>query len=372
MKPLAIALTGINAVDSPGPGVGVARALKEATDLPVTIHGLAYDALEPGVFLDGIIDRSFLLPYPSGDPRSYLDRLYGIRDQYGLDVIIPNLDAELPVFIRYAQELADEGIRTLMPTADQFRLRSKDRLPALAEAIGIKVPPTVVVTNAADAAAAVAGIGGICWVKGCFYDAHRVVVPAQAPVAFETLAADWGLPVIVQGSVEGQHLNVVGVGTGDGGNLGLVAVKKVWTTKAGKMWTGITVRHEGMLAAAARFIAHTKWRGPFELECIVTEDDIYLIEINPRFPAWTYLAAAVGINLPERMIRHLGGEDLEPAPAYPAGRLFVRYSYELVTTMETPQSLIATGTACAPPSPAGVAPLQGFAIPAHQLLEIMP
>ena len=41
MKDLAIGISGINAVDNPGPGVGVARSLKEAADLRARIIGLA-------------------------------------------------------------------------------------------------------------------------------------------------------------------------------------------------------------------------------------------------------------------------------------------------------------------------------------------
>lgn len=338
-----IAVTGINAVDNPGPGIGVARCLRAVPGLEPRILGLAYDAMEPGVFLDWVVDRSFLLPYPSGDPESFIARLVAIRERHGLDIVIPNLDAELPVFIRYADELRRAGIATLLPSAEQFRLRGKDRLPDLAARTGMEVPPTFVVGSATEACAALARIGGAGWVKGCFYEAHRVATEAQAAEAFHHLAADWGLPVLVQGSIEGEHLNVVGLGDGTGGHCGLVGIRKVWTTKQGKMWTGVTVRHEAMLDAARRFVRSTCWRGPFELECIVSGDRIFLIEINPRFPAWTYLSAGVGVNLPERLVQLLLGREPDREDAYEPGRLFVRYSFELVGSMETVRDLITTG-----------------------------
>lgn len=58
-----IAVTGINAADNPGPGVGIARSLKEDADLQVKIVGLAYDAMEPGIYIDWLMDRSFVVPY---------------------------------------------------------------------------------------------------------------------------------------------------------------------------------------------------------------------------------------------------------------------------------------------------------------------
>ena len=70
-----VALSGINAVDNPGPGIGVARSLNEDTDLRAQIIGLAYDAMEPGIYMDWVVDRSYIMPYPSGDGDAYFDRL---------------------------------------------------------------------------------------------------------------------------------------------------------------------------------------------------------------------------------------------------------------------------------------------------------
>jgi len=46
------------------------------------------------------------LPYPSSSGEGYLDRLLYIKSAHGLDVVVPNLDAELPFYIKYASQLA--------------------------------------------------------------------------------------------------------------------------------------------------------------------------------------------------------------------------------------------------------------------------
>lgn len=56
MTALTIAISGINATDNPGPGTGVARSLREADDLDVRIIGLAYDAMEPGIYMDWLVE----------------------------------------------------------------------------------------------------------------------------------------------------------------------------------------------------------------------------------------------------------------------------------------------------------------------------
>jgi carbamoyl-phosphate synthase large subunit len=245
--------------------------------------------------------------------------------------------------VKHADDLARNGIRTFLPTMEQFRLRSKDRLIEVAERMGIKLPRTRVVTSLEQFHQAIEEIGLPVMVKGCFYKAYRAYTPAEATHHFHDLVAEWGFPIIVQEVVAGEELNVIGLGDGEGESLGLVAIKKVSVTQLGKIWTGVTIKHDAMLNAAKRFIKEYRWRGPFELECIVRGDDVYLIEINPRFPAWVYFSTGVGVNLPARLARRAMGQDIPPAPDYPAGKLFVRYTYELVTDMDRFQKAITRG-----------------------------
>ena len=78
---------------------------------------------------------------------------------------------------------------------------------------------------------------------------------------------------------------------------------------------------------------------------MVDGDTVHLVEINPRFPAWSYLATGVGVNLPARLVRRAQGlpEPEAEGPDYEAGKLFVRYTYELVTEMDRFQKMITTG-----------------------------
>ncbi len=341
MEQLIVGVTGINAIDNPGPGVGVARSLKEADDLDVKIVGLAYDAMDPGIYMDWLIDKAYLLPYPSGKHEAYLERLYYIKNSYGLDFILPNLDAELPLYIRYQEELAEHGIGTFIPSREQFRLRGKDRLAEVAKTIGIDFPASEVVTSYEELHKAVEKLGLPLMVKGAFYKAYRAYTTQEAVGHYNSIVAEWGYPIIVQKVVTGEEMNVVGMGDGEGNSLGLVGIKKMWITSLGKIWTGITIKNEQMLDAAARFVEAYRWKGGFELECIVSGDTVYLIEINPRLPAWSYFATGVGINLPANLLRKAYKQPLPEQFDYPAGKLYVRYTYEMVTDL-TPFSNITT------------------------------
>ena len=343
MKKLTIGVSGINAIDNPGPGIGVARSLKEDADLDVTIVGLAYDAMDPGIYMDWVVDKSFIMPYPSGSGEAFIERLLYIKESFGLDCVIPNLDAELPVYIKCAQRLAEHGIRTFLPGMEQFKLRGKDHLGDIAAKIDISLPRTEIVNSVEGLLGAVEEIGLPVMVKGSFYKAYRCFTTAEAISHYHDLVAEWGYPIIVQEVVTGDEMNVVGLGDGEGQSLGLVGIKKLSVTSLGKIWTGVTVKNQGMLEAVDQFIRAFQWRGPFELECIVNGNKVYLIEINPRFPAWCYFATGVGVNLPSRLVRRACGLPVPPVPDYDAGKLFVRYTYELVTDMAAFQKAITRG-----------------------------
>ncbi|MEZ5148228.1 MAG: hypothetical protein R2759_14490 [Bacteroidales bacterium] len=52
------------------------------------------------------------------------------------------------------------------------------------------------------------------------------------------------------------------------------------------------------------FVGSTKWRGGFELELIKDfSNTFYLLEVNPRMPAWIYLSVGVEQNIPEALVR---------------------------------------------------------------------
>jgi carbamoyl-phosphate synthase large subunit len=345
MKKLFVGVSGLNAADNPGPGVGVARSLREDADLNVEIVGLAYDAMEPGIYMDWIVDKSYIMPYPVVGGEAYINRLLHIKQTRGLDFIIPNLDAELPLYIQYADVLKEHGIQVFLPNMEQFRVRGKDRLQELAEKIQVRAPRTKVVNSQDSLNAAVEELGLPVMVKGIYYKAYRASTLGEVHQHFGGVVAEWGYPVILQEVVSGDELNVVGLGDGEGGTLGLVGLKKISITSLGKIWTGVTIKHEAMLQAAKKFVAEYKWRGPFELECMVKGDDVWLIEINPRFPAWSYFATGVGINLPSRMLRRSLGMPVPESLDYEAGKLFVRYSFELVTDMGMFQKAVTRGEA---------------------------
>jgi len=341
---IKVAVSGINAAENPGPGVGIIRSLKESA-LDVRTIGLAYDAMEPGIYLDNLIDKSYILPYPSGDVKSFIERIKYIHSIEKLDIIISALDAELPVYMDIEDNLLNDGIKMLIPTKKMFSLRNKTNLKPIAESIGLKTPDYFSCTSTGDLHQIIQKIGMPCMIKGPFYEAFKANSIAEAEGFFHKLAAKWGYPIVVQEFVDGQEYDVIGCGDGMGNDLGLFAIKKMTTTSLGKVWNAVSIVNEKLIETSKTLLSHLKWRGGFELEVLIDlkTEDIFLIEINPRFPAWVYMASACGINLPERMVCFLLDQKYENHSNYQNGKIMIRYTNEIMKDISDLEKITSYG-----------------------------
>ena len=340
-----IAVTGLNAIDSPGPGLAVIKALREATSFTVRIVGLAYESMEPGIYLRDYVDKTYQVPYPSAGSEVLMERLRYIQEQEQVDVLFPNFDAELFNYIKLADRLRqDLKIRTVLPTAKQFEDRQKINLFAFGEEHGVPVPTTMPAYSLTESQSVAAQLGYPAVVKGQFYDAKVAATPEQVAQAFSRLAAEWGTPVLLQRFVKGTEVNVCGIGDGKGETLGAVPMKKLYVTEKGKAWSGVTLDDAHLLELTRRVVKATEWRGPFELEFMKTEEGEYnLLEINPRFPAWCYLTVGAGQNQIEKMVHLALGEAVTPFTNYEVGKMFIRYATDMVIDLKAFEMISTAG-----------------------------
>ncbi len=81
-----------------------------------------------------------------------------------------------------------------------------------------------------------------------------------------------------------------------------------------------------------------------ELELMKNKDGkFYLLEINPRIPAWVYLAVGVGQNIPEIIVNLALGNDVDPVTEFKAGKMFIRYSWEMIVDLKDFEKISTTG-----------------------------
>lgn len=340
---LTVAVSGIHAGENPMPGYGVCRSLRRAFP-EIELIGLVYDVLESGIYAEDGPDAVYEIPYPSAGSEALLARFDYISSRHHIDMLIPTLDAELLPLLNLQGEFLKRGIQMLLPELASFHARQKTALPELAKRCKFHTPRSLPVTDVPGLLRAAHELVYPVFVKGPFYEAYKEATPASATARFHSLAAKWGLPIIVQQAIKGSEFNVIAVGDGTGGVCGFCAVRKTILSDKGKGYGAIVIRDEHLNEIALRIIRELKWRGPLELEFLQDEksEQYYLIEINPRFPAWVDFPSTFGHNLPALVVDILRGQPRQ-LPPYPVGKFFLRHCVDLTCDVAQMGQLSTTG-----------------------------
>ncbi|MBK9333295.1 MAG: ATP-grasp domain-containing protein [Ignavibacteria bacterium] len=342
---ITIAVTGLNAIDSPGPGISVIRALRKSNYYNPRIIGLSYDTMEPGIYMHDLVDKSFQIPFPSVGIDNLLYRLKEINDKEKIDVIIPNFDAELFNFIKLEKRLLEEcNIKMFLPSMKQFEERQKANLYEFGKKYNLKVPKNKTIYSLKDINDIEFEFSFPVVVKGKYYDARVAYNKDQIAEHFNRISIKWGLPIIIQEYVFGSEVNVTAIGDGTGKTIGAVPMRKQYITDKGKAWSGISLDDDKLLKITTDLIKSTKWKGSMELEFIKTSNDEYfLLEINPRFPAWVYLAVGCGQNHPDALLKMALGKKVNAFPKHETGKMFIRYSYDMIINLKEFEKISTSG-----------------------------
>ncbi|MBI3813923.1 MAG: ATP-grasp domain-containing protein [Nitrospinae bacterium] len=340
-----VGVTGLNSTDSPAPGISVMRCIKEVRAWRGKGIGFGYDSLDAGLYVKDYFRHVYLLPYPSEGGVYLLKNILKAHEKTPLDIIIPTLDSEIYNFLSIEDDLNKYSIRTFLPTKEQLDEASKVNLNKLGDKVSIPVPRNYILTKIDKLGIASEEIGFPMFVKGLFYEAYKANNLSEASDFIFRLTKKWGMPVILQEYIEGEEYNIAAVGDGKGDYIGAVCMKKLFITDKGKAWSGVTIRDNALFELTERFFSATHWRGPLELELIKDKHskEYLLLEVNPRFPAWIYLAKAAGINLPWLTVKLASGEKIKKTTNYKIGIIFNRYVEEVILNIESLDAINTKG-----------------------------
>ncbi len=341
---LTIAVTGLNAIDSPGPGIGVIRSLRDCKDFDLRIIGLSYEALEPGVYMHDVVDKSYQIPYPSAGSAQLLARLQYIHKKESLHVIIPTFDAELVNFIKLVPTLKSHGIECFMPSMEQLTSLDKMHLLDFGKQNGFNIPKTKFISSINKIEELEEDFDYPMVIKGKYYEAYIAQNKGQIETYFHKLNAKWGLPIIIQEFIKGTEIVIAGLGDDNGQLMGAIPLRKLYITDKGKGWSGVVLEDDDLIELTKKIVETSKWKGGLEVELMRSEEGkFFIMEINPRFPAWIYTTAAAGQNLPAALIKLALGQKITPFTSYESGKMFIRYSWDLITDISEFQQITTTG-----------------------------
>jgi len=287
-------------------GIGAVRALQETTTHDIV--GVDMDPEAAGLYLAGA-GRS--IPPASDDGWAVMMR--DVIEQYGVDVVVPTVDEELPLLDALPDDVPVVAPRDDVIAVSLDKYATAQRL----EAAGHAVPGTWLASETASIPESAyplirkprrgRGSRGV----------ERVETPAQLD---ESLAGTARPPdeVLFQEFVGGTEFTTSVVATADDSVLGVVPKEAI--EKDGSTVKGVTRDHDAV-QESCRAIAETLAPGgPMNVQQIVDEAGRpHTIEINPRFSSTACLTVRAGVNELDMLIRDALGESVAPPTGFDAG-----------------------------------------------------
>ena len=192
-----VGITGLDAGPNPHPGVAVALALRADSDFKGRLIGLPYDPMMNGALMDDLFDAYSMFPWPGDSEASYIAGVRRAQHDHGLNVLLPCLDSDVPTLARLRDQLADMGVRCMVPSEDSIKKRLKWNLPELGRRLGIDVPKTNVIYDT-EQLHPVDGWSFPLFIKGSLADAEPAHNEEEAAYLFKRMARRWGYPVMAQ------------------------------------------------------------------------------------------------------------------------------------------------------------------------------
>jgi diaminopimelate decarboxylase len=328
-KSLKIYISGLYSGPNPSPGVGIARSLREAYPEAVLV-GVDYSNRSFGIHWRDFDEIWLQRPWEELDLEEYLSQILGILDSGAF--WISGLDLEI---LWLAQSIPAHP-NLLTPRIEALGRVGKPAIPAH-EALPFRIPPFVRATVPDwHVHAFCRRHGWNIWLKGPYYEARRVRSWIEVVNAWSELSATWSSgELFLQAHIAGNEESIAFCAY-DGELLGCIHMSKHEITPEGKAWSGEVTEVPGwILDPLKRVVYELRWTGGAELELIRdASGGLWLIEWNPRFPAWIHGATIAGYNLPALLVERASG--LKGRRNCALGKQFVRVVMEIPARPEYP------------------------------------
>ena len=319
----ALVISGIHSGPDPSPGLGVARSVR-ASHPQMRLIGKDYSLRSSGLH-DQIFDEIQLMPAWSemslSAHHSFIqESLIEKRALY-----ISGLDAE----IDWLSSLKP-GISQILNPSHTALLQIQKPKIACAAALGMNIPDFVPATaTQMDLHALARRSGWKIWIKGKFHEAYPASSHREMMNRLSQMQLSWPIEdIFVQQNISGLERSYT-FAAYNGKLLGVAEVEKRSQTSAGKTWTAeVAVPSNSVVERIAELALATQWTGGCEIEFIRSRDGRdWLIDVNPRFPAYIFGVTINGLNLPGILVDAAIGRSISIQKAF--GGQFTRVVNEI-------------------------------------------
>ncbi len=262
-----------------------------------------YNMLSPALYFS---DRYYKVPLIKTP--NYYDEILKIINKERINLIIPTIDLELPLWGEKRKELLDNGIfvaSSNKTTADICN--DKFKTYDFFKRNGFNTPKTWSETE----------IGKI---KDS--DFPLFLKPANGRGSVDTYKIynreelDFFLKrykkkPVIQNLIKGEEFTVDLISDFKGNVLSIVPRKRL-LVRAGVSDRGVTFYDERIIHDIKLMAEKLKIKGPANIQGFLTDKGIYYIEINPRFSGGIQLTIAAGVNFMEILVKLAYGESIKP------------------------------------------------------------
>ncbi len=176
------------------------------------------------------------------------------------------------------------------------------------------------------------------WLKGPYYEAVKTRTWAEFQEKRHQLSKAWATNnLFLQAHVSGYEESI-SFSAYNGELLDCIRMRKRDLTELSKTWAGDVSEVEGeMLESLREMVRRINWTGGAELEMVRDADDhLWLLEVNPRYPAWIHGATITGRNIPAALVE--GATGAKAAETVALGEEFTRVVLEIPVKSEYPLS----------------------------------
>lgn len=329
---MKIYISGLYSGTNPQPGVGIARSLRTAFPKAKLI-GVEYSNRCSGIHWRDFDEIWLQRPWDELNLDAHAEEIRKVLDSGAL--WISSIDLEI---LWFAKIFPGGHPNLLTPPLAALEQVGK---PAIAAHAGLPVKiPTFVTTEISDW-----DLHAFCrrhdwkvWLKGPYYEAVRTRSWAEFEEKRHLLSSAWATEKLyLQAHVSGYEESVT-LSAYRGELIDCVKMRKRDLTELSKTWAGdVSEVEEEFLSPLREIIRQIEWTGGAELEMVRDADNqLWLLEWNPRFPAWIHGSTITGRNIPAALIEAATGVKQKASPAL--GEEFTRVVMEIPVRAEFPLS----------------------------------
>ncbi len=298
---MKIYISGLYSGTNPQPGVGIARSLRAAYP-SATLVGIEYSSRCSGIHWNDLDDVILQRGWEDIDLESYAQSIKELLDSGALWISGADLE------IMWLASVFPNGHPNLLTApASALRRISKPAVEAH-RGLPVKIPEFIsTVASDWDLHAFCRQHGWRVWLKGPYYEAVRTPSWDIFERTRSVLSEAWSTEdLFLQAHVTGYEESICFCAY-QGELIQAVYMSKRELTDEGKTWAGEVVELPHELATPLREIVRDlNWTGGAEFEMVRDAGgQRWLLECNPRFPAWIHGATITGRNLPAALVERV-------------------------------------------------------------------